>query len=54
MRGSPKKTYIGGGGGSPKKGGLGKFPNLRGGLAKKEVWVFIGRVDTLMHTMVLF
>ena len=39
MRGSPKKTYIGGGE-SPKKGGLGKFPNLRGLGKKRGVGVY--------------
>ena len=39
-------------GGLPKKGGLGQFVNLRGGLGKKEEdGVFEGGVDTPMHTM---
>ena len=43
-----KNQYIGG---LPKKGGLGQFVDLRGGLGKKGGGVFEGGVDTLMPTM---
>ena len=35
----------------PKKGGLGKFADLRGGLARKMGAVFLRGVDTSMHIM---
>ena len=43
-----QKKYIGG---LPKKGGLGQFEDLRGGLAKKKSVVFLRGVDTQMHVM---
>ena len=36
----------------PKKGELGQFVNLRGGLAKRRGWCFSVGVNTPMHTMV--
>ena len=36
---------------SPKKGGLGEFTDLRGGLAKKRGIVFLRGLGTPMHTM---
>ena len=48
-----KNQYMGSVG-LPKKGGLGKFANLREGLGKKEgSGVFEGGGDTPMHTMVV-
>ena len=45
--GVSRKTNIEGGGGLPKKGGLGYFAYLRGGLARKRGVVFLkGGVDT--------
>ena len=35
----------------PKKGGLGQFVDLNGGLAKKRGVFLRGSVDTAMHTM---
>ena len=44
-----KNQYIGG---IAKKGGLGQFVDLRGGLARKRGGgVFEGGVDTPMHTI---
>ena len=38
----------------PKKGGLGQFVDLRGGLARKKGVVFLrGEVDTPMPTMII-
>ena len=39
--------------GKPKKGGLGQFADLRGGVARMIVAVFEREVDTPMHTMFL-
>ena len=36
----------------PKKGGLGQFAGLRGGLAKKRGVMFLRGADTPMHTMI--
>ena len=48
--GFTKNQYRGGR--LPKKGGLGLFIDLRGGLGKKEEGgVFEGGVETPMHTM---
>ena len=40
--------------GLPKKGGLGHFADLKGGLGKKEGGGFLRGVDASMHTMELF
>ena len=41
----------GGGGGLSKKGVLGQFADLKGGLARKRGVVFLRGVDTPIHTM---
>ena len=50
---SSRKTNILGWGNCQKKGRLGQFADLRGGLVEKREVVFFegGGVDTPMHTM---
>ena len=49
FRGVSPKTNIEGG--LPKKRGLGKFVDLRGGLARKREGCFRGGIDTPMYTI---
>ena len=50
--GFTKNQYRGGGGGYYLKRGLGQFPDLRGGLARKRGLLFLrgGGVDTPIYT----